>query len=193
MPELPEEETESAYIEEHAAGKRIEEIRLLLPRLVKNAPPEEFCRLLTGQTISAVSRKGKYLLVRFSGGPSLLVHLRMTGSLIYQEEYEEIRGQRIIFVLNEGYILYRDVRTLGCLWLVPPEGPTGVSGYDSLGPDGNSDAFTLSYLQEALQSSKRSIKSFLLDQTCVAGLGNIYADEALFLAGVRPQRRCCNI
>ena len=193
MPELPEVETVRAYIEEHAAGKRIEEIRLLLPRLVKNATPEEFCRLLTGQTISSVSRKGKYLLVRCSGGPSLLVHLRMTGSLIYQEEYEEIRGQRIIFVLNEGYILYRDVRTLGCLWLVPPEGPTGVSGYDSLGPDGNSDAFTLFYLQEALQSAKRSVKSFLLDQTCVAGLGNIYADEALFLAGVRPQRRCCDI
>ena len=135
MPELPEVETVRAYIAEHAVGKRIENVRLLLPRLVKNALPEEFCRRLTGQTISAVSRKGKYLLLRCSGGPSLLVHLRMTGSLIYQEEYEEIRGQRIIFALNEGYILYRDVRTLGCLWLVPPEGPTGVSGYDSLGPD----------------------------------------------------------
>lgn len=193
MPELPEVETVRAYIAEHAVEKRIENVRLLLPRLVKNALPEEFCRRLTGQTISAVSRKGKYLLLRCSGGPSLLVHLRMTGSLIYQEEYEEIRGQRIIFALNEGYILYRDVRTLGCLWLVPPEGPTGISGYDSLGPDGNSNEFTLSYLQESLQSSKRSVKSFLLDQTCVAGLGNIYADEALFLAGVRPQRRCCDI
>lgn len=96
MPELPEVETVRAYIAEHAVGKRIENVRLLLPRLVKNALPEEFCRRLTGQTISAVSRKGKYLLLRCSGGPSLLVHLRMTGSLIYQEEYEEIRGQRII-------------------------------------------------------------------------------------------------
>lgn len=193
MPELPEVETVRAYIEDHAAGKQIEAVQILLPRLVKNVPPEAFCRALTGRVIESVGRRGKYLRIRCSGEQSMLVHLRMTGSLIYQEQYEEIRGQRIIFVLNKGYIIYRDIRTLGCLWLVPSEGPTGISGYDSLGPDGNSSEFTLSYLWNALQSAKRSVKSFLLDQTCVAGLGNIYVDEALFMAGIRPQRRCCDV
>lgn len=193
MPELPEVETVRAYIERHAAGRQITEVQLLLPRLVKNASPEEFCRVLKGQTITAVSRRGKYLLLHGSGEQSLLVHLRMTGSLIYEEEYKEIRGQRIIFTLSQGYLIYRDIRTLGCLWLVPPAGPTGISGYDSLGPDGNSAEFTAAYLQDALQCTKRSVKAFLLDQTQVAGLGNIYVDEALFRAGIRPQRRCCSI
>lgn len=193
MPELPEVETVRAYIERHAAGRTITGVKLLLPRLVKNASAEAFCHALEGHVLTAVSRKGKYLLLRLEGDQSLLVHLRMTGSLIYKDVYEEIRGQRIIFSLNQGYIIYRDIRTLGCVWLVPSEGPTGVAGYDTLGPDGNSSAFTAAYLAQKLQRTKRSIKSFLLDQKQVAGLGNIYVDEALFRAAIHPQRQCSSL
>ena len=193
MPELPEVETVRAYIEEHIAGRRVERIDVFLPRLIKNASPEEFCRALTGQVVAGVSRKGKYLLLRTSGATSLLVHLRMTGSLLYQDEAEPVKGMRIVFALDKGRFLYRDIRTLGCLWLVPSEGPTGVAGYDTLGPDGNSPECTEAYLLEKMSGSQRAVKAFLLDQRCVAGLGNIYVDEALFAAGIAPRRPCCRI
>lgn len=193
MPELPEVETIRQYVEQHSAGKTIEAVRLLLPRLVKNASPETFIRTLTGVTIENVSRKGKYLFLHVSGNTGLLIHLRMTGSLLYQEQYEPVRGEQIIFSLNEGCLIYRDIRTLGCLWLVPAQGATGISGYDTLGPDGNSPAFTEAYLRDALAKTKRSVKTFLLDQTRVAGLGNIYTDEALFHAHILPQRPCYQI
>lgn len=193
MPELPEVETVRAYLETAAAGKRIERVDLLLPRLVKNAGPEPFCRALEGQQITGVKRRGKYLLLQCSGAVSLLVHLRMTGALIYQAEESVIQGTRAVFTLDEGRLIYRDIRTLGCLWLVPSEGPAGVKGYDSLGPDANSPACTEAYMIEKFSSSRRTIKAVLLDQTVMAGLGNIYVDEALFSAGIAPQRRCSSI
>jgi formamidopyrimidine-DNA glycosylase len=118
----------------------------------------------------------------------------MTGSLIYDAGGgEEIRAQRIVFLLDTGKLIYRDIRTLGCLWLVPSAGLTHIKGYDTLGPDGNSPEFTTAYVYPRLKGTHRRIKSFLLDQTQVAGLGNIYVDEALFRAGIRPSRRCNHI
>ena len=135
-----------------------------------------------------------YLFLQCSGPYSLLVHLRMTGSLIYIPHWQDdIKAAHIIFSLSEGTMVYRDIRTFGCLWLVPPQGPTGIKGYDTLGPDGNSPEFTAAYLGSMLSKSQRYSKSFLLDQTKVAGLGNIYVDEALFLARISPFRRCCAI
>ena len=92
-------------------------------------------------------------------------------------------------MLSEGRLLYRDIRTLGCLWLVPSEGATGVKGYDNLGPDAISPDFTTDRLYDLLKGCHRPVKTLLLDQTKVAGLGNIYVDEALFRAGIRPMRR----
>lgn len=191
MPELPEVETVRAYIHQYTAGKKIMHIDVRLARLIKNADADTFIHALTGQTIEAVKRRGKYLLLQCSGSHSLLVHLRMTGSLIYVPHWQEnIKAAHIIFSLQEGTLVYRDIRTLGCLWLVPPQGPTGIQGYDTLGPDGNSPACTTAYLRQALAGTQRYIKSFLLDQTKIAGLGNIYVDEALFLAHISPFRRC---
>jgi formamidopyrimidine-DNA glycosylase len=191
MPELPEVETIRTYIDEKAAGRRIENMIIYLPRLIKNCSGDELKQALTGRRITGCSRKGKYLFLHTDGAMSLLIHLRMTGSLIYETgKGEEIRAQRIIFMLDTGRLIYRDIRTLGCLWLVPSVGLTGIQGYDTLGPDGNSPDFTAAYLYSKLKTTHRKIKPFLLDQTQVAGLGNIYVDEALFLAGLRPSRRC---
>lgn len=194
MPELPEVETVRAGLAAHIIGQTIHGVDVNLPRLIKNASVREFAAALTKQTIQAVSRRGKYITIHLTGTQDVLVHLRMTGSLIYEGgEHVPIRGEHIAMPLDKGWLLYGDVRTFGCLWLIPKEGPTGIKGYDTLGPDGISPDFTTAYLWNALQTSKRAIKPFLLDQTIVAGLGNIYVDEALFLAKIRPSRRCNRI
>lgn len=106
----------------------------------------------------------------------------MTGSLLYEDEPGEYAGRavHVVFSLTEGRLLYRDIRTLGCLWLVPTKGPTGIKGYDNLGPDAISPDFTAEGLYRFLKETRRPVKTVLLDQTKVAGIGNIYADEALF-------------
>jgi formamidopyrimidine-DNA glycosylase len=194
MPELPEVETIRAYIDKKVSGHRVEDIQVCLPRLIKNSSAGEMKKALIGRTITACSRRGKYLVLHTDGPDSLLIHLRMTGSLIYDAgRGEEIRAQRIVFLLDAGRLIYRDIRTLGCLWLVPSAGLTHIKGYDTLGPDGNSPDCTATYIYSRLKGTHRKIKSFLLDQTQIAGLGNIYVDEALFLAGIRPSRRCDRI
>lgn len=194
MPELPEVETVRQGIASHIVHQDILAIDVNLPRLLKNATVPEFTAALVGKTITAVTRKGKYILIHLQGDTGLLVHLRMTGSLVYEGgEHIPIRGEHITMQLTQGYLLYGDVRTFGCLWLVPNEGVTGIKGYDTLGPDGISLDFTTAYLYDKLKSSSRVIKPFLLDQTIVAGLGNIYVDEALFLAKIRPSRQANRI
>lgn len=196
MPELPEVETVRAGLQETLPGRRITHIEVKLPRLLKNTDAVTFASALSGRTFQQVERKGKYLFLRLDGLQSLLVHLRMTGRLIYepQKSKQAQRFGHIVFDLDKGRLTYGDVRTLGCLWLVPSQGLTGISGYDTLGPDAVGDeAFTADYLYTCLHDKTQYIKAFLLDQTHVAGLGNIYVDEALFLAGIRPSRRCNRI
>ena len=191
MPELPEVETVRRTLAAVLPGRTIETVHVALPRLIKNASPADFAAALRGQTVTAVQRKGKYLRLVFDGPRHLLIHLRMTGSLIYFPAAADLpKSAHIIFRLDKGNLVYCDVRTFGCLWLIPPAGPTGVKGYDTLGPDANGPDFTVDYIWPLLKKSERTVKAFLLDQTVIAGLGNIYADEALFLAGIRPSRRC---
>ena len=178
MPELPEVETIRAFLDERVRGKAITAVEIGLSRLIKNTTADRFAAALTGQTLEGVERRGKYLFVRCRGPWSFLVHLRMTGSLLYEEKPGQYAGRAIhlIFTLSEGRLLYRDIRTLGCLWLVPSEGATGVKGYDNLGPDAISPDFTTDRLYDLLRGCHRPVKTLLLDQTKVAGLGNIYVD-----------------
>lgn len=194
MPELPEVETVRADLASHVIGQTILSMDIDLPRLLKNGAPSDFAASMVGKTITAVTRKGKYLTLHLSGAADVLVHLRMTGSLVYEAGlHRPIRGEHIVWQLSSGWLLYGDIRTFGCLWLIPQTGTTGIKGFDTLGPDGISPAFTTAYLGEKIRSSTRPIKTLLLDQTVVAGLGNIYVDEALFVARIRPSRRCNRI
>ena len=190
MPELPEVETIRAFLDERVRGKAITAVEIGLPRLIKNTTADRFAAALTGQTLEGVERRGKYLFVRCRGPWSFLVHLRMTGSLLYEEKPGQYAGRAIhlIFTLSEGRRLYRDSRTLGGRWRVPSEGATGGKGDDNLGPDAISPDFTTERLYDLLKGCHRPVKMLLLDQTKVAGLGNIYVDEALFRAGIRPMR-----
>ena len=124
MPELPEVETIRSFIEKRVQHKVITAIDVSLPRLIRNTTAENFVSVLTGTTIEGVSRRGKYLFLHCSGPSSVLVHLRMTGSLLYEDQPGAFSGRavHVVFSLTEGRLLYRDIRTLGCLWLVPSEG-----------------------------------------------------------------------
>ncbi|HZP27060.1 MAG TPA: DNA-formamidopyrimidine glycosylase, partial [Dehalococcoidia bacterium] len=188
MPELPEVETIRRELERFLPGRTIGEAAISpeAPRLV-HWPPQvaEFCRGLEGQRIEATKRRGKYLLFRLSDGKSWVVHLRMTGALLHRPQgCASDAFVRATFRLDDGtWLCFRDVRKFGMMWLV--DDPEEVVG--KLGPEPLGNGFSPADLA-GLSRRRAPIKAVLLDQTTLAGLGNIYADEALFEARIHPQR-----
>ncbi|MDP2950149.1 MAG: bifunctional DNA-formamidopyrimidine glycosylase/DNA-(apurinic or apyrimidinic site) lyase [Chloroflexota bacterium] len=195
MPELPEVETIRRDLLPRVVGRTITHVYLSpdAPRLVRWPSPAEFCRALPGQRIEAISRRGKYLLFHLSDGPAcrqarryLIVHLRMTGVLLHRDQDAPADAYlRAVLALDHGDELrYTDFRKLGTMWLT--DDPHSVVG--RLGPDVLDQAFTVAVLRSLLDRRSAPIKAVLMDQGALAGLGNIYSEEALFLAGVHPQR-----
>lgn len=193
MPELPEVEIIRQYLDEKVAGRTIEDVLILLPRQLKCPEPEAFRALVRGKRIDSVARRGKYLLIRLQDGAHIVFHLRMTGSLVYEPagmvgKVDEGHTRMLFQLTDGGRLRFADIRTFGCVYGFAAGEEIAVPGLQSLGPEPLSDAFTPAYLAAALKGRKQPIKSFLLDQRRIAGLGNIYADEALFLAGIDPRR-----
>ena len=190
MPELPEVEQVRRTLSGKIEGSRIEAVEVLLPRIVR-APDtaEAFCRLAIGKEILAVERRGKYLLIRLSDEWTLVVHLRMTGRLLVRKPPGCERFARIIFTLSNGACLcYADNRTLGTMHLLPATGLGALAGLASLGPEPFDEVLTAARLSELSRGRRVAVKSLLLDQRIIAGIGNIYADESLFVAGIHPAR-----
>jgi formamidopyrimidine-DNA glycosylase len=188
MPELPEVETIRCDLLPRVAGRAIVGVRVApgCERLTRFPSPEEFRRALVGQRIEDISRHGKYLFFRLDGGQHLVVHLGMTGALIHRlpdaprDDYE-----RIIFKLDDkSELRYTDLRKFGALSLVDDLERVRAR----LGADALSDGFSAEALRARIERRTAPIKAVLMDQAAVAGLGNIYSDEALFLAGIRPRR-----
>ena len=191
MPELPEVETIRRSLEKVAAGRRITEVDVLLPRTIRFPEVEEFRLRVRGQRIFRLERRGKYLMLLLESGETLLLHLRMTGRF-YRRDADMPPGKhvRAIFHLDDGSCLFfEDVRTFGEIHLLQPQERKAFPAFSCMGPEPLTEEFDASYLYDAMQKSSQRIKSFLLDQGKVAGLGNIYVDEALFFAGVHPLRR----
>mgnify|MGYP000243639028 CR=1 FL=1 len=191
MPELPEVEIIRRYLDDALRGRVIESVTILLPRQLKHPDPEDFRVLVRGQRIERVARRGKYLLIHLQEGGHLVFHLRMTGSLVYEPQGTAVETghTRMVFSLAGGGALrFSDIRTFGCVYGFAAGEEIAVPGLQSLGPEPLSDDFTSSYLAAAIKGRKQPVKSFLLDQRHIAGLGNIYADEALFLARIDPRR-----
>ena len=188
MPELPEVETIRRDLLPLVRGRAITEAWVSpdAPRLVQLMPPAEFTRALTGRTIEDLGRRGKYLLLRLKGGLTWIVHLRMTGSLQHSHSgCPESPHLRARFRLDDGsWLCYVDLRKLGTMWLVDDE--SQVVG--KLGPEPLSEDFTAAKLRRLLERRQAPVKAVLLDQSALAGIGNIYADEALFAARVDPRR-----
>ena len=189
MPELPEVETIRRDLEPCIVGCAITAVRITpdaVP-LIDGASPADFARRLKGRRIEALSRRGKYLILHLSGGLHLIVHLRMTGALLCRDGRAPAdRYLRAVLALDDGTELrFADLRKLGRLRLAAD--PNEVVG--RLGPEPLDAAFTAAALRQAIGMRRAPIKAVLLDQRALAGLGNIYADEALFAARIHPLRR----
>ena len=186
MPELPEVETTRAGLAPHLEGRRVRSVLLRRPDLRWPIPPEIGERL-PGQRIAAVRRRAKYLLFDTDTGSALL-HLGMSGSLRVVPAKTPVREHdHVDLVLDSGRVLrFNDPRRFGCLlWQPPGETHELLRG---LGPEPLSEAFDGDYLFERSRGRSAPVKSFLMDQKVVVGVGNIYAAEALFAAGISPLR-----
>ncbi|MBQ4211826.1 MAG: bifunctional DNA-formamidopyrimidine glycosylase/DNA-(apurinic or apyrimidinic site) lyase [Selenomonas sp.] len=190
MPEMPEVEIIRRYLDKMVQGQQIMSVDIVLPRMIKWPEPEKFRSLVTGQRIESMARRGKYLLMELTGGREVVFHLRMTGRLVYEPEgVNHDSHARVIFKLGNGAsLVYGDTRTLGTIHGLQAGERWRLKGLSEMGPEPLSDDFTAEYLQGVAQKRKGAIKSFLLNQKYISGIGNIYADEALFLAGIHPQR-----
>jgi formamidopyrimidine-DNA glycosylase len=190
MPELPEVETIRLALEPHVVGRRFERVDINDPRLVRPHEPLVVAAELEGERVAALDRRGKYLIVRFESGRVLLIHLRMTGSLRHAARgaLADDPHRRAVVKLDDGSdVAYRDVRRFGTWHLLEPD---EVDTYlqQRLGSEPLERTFTARRLAERLADRKAPIKAALLDQRTVAGLGNIYVDEALWRAQVHPLR-----
>jgi formamidopyrimidine-DNA glycosylase len=188
MPELPEVETIRRQLAPHLEGRRIEAVEILDARWTRPHDPRQVEAALGGTVVQRVGRAGKYLDLSLSEGGHLLVHLRMTGSLLF-DPVEQPVHTRVRFQLDSGHrLLYVDPRRFGTGHLM-----VGAAERDSyltarLGAEPFTSEFTPAYLRQAARGRRAPVKAFLLDQRRIAGVGNIYADEALFRAGIHPVR-----
>src|ERR1043166_3704824 len=188
MPELPEVEHVVRALRRVVVGRQIVAAQLTLPKLIAPASRSAFVRKLKGSTITGVSRRGKFILIELGPSLVLVVHLRMTGKFLYQSPYDPLpRHAHAIFYLdNEMRLVFRDQRQFGVMRLVARSRLTKAKGIRNLAPEPFEDEFSVEYLKNALSRSRRTLKTLLLDQNKVLGLGNIYAAEALFRAGISP-------
>jgi formamidopyrimidine-DNA glycosylase len=186
MPELPEVENYARDLKPLLVGRRIQAVHVYWPRTVANLTPEAFAQGLVGRQIVNADRRGKYLLFPLDNHQTLILHLRMTGQVkLLGAAAEPDVHTHVVMELDNGRRLhYRDPRKFGRFYLVSD--PAQVVG--KLGPEPLRESFTPIDLFNAVQGRRVAIKVLLLDQTVVAGIGNIYADEALFLAGIDPRR-----
>jgi len=191
VPELPEVESVRAQLAPVLVGRRLAQVEIADPRLTRPLDPTEVARELEGEVVEAVDRRGKYLIVRFESGRALLIHLRMTGSLRHARAgtLPDDPHQRAVVRLDDGSdVAYRDVRRFGT-WLVlePADVPAYVDA--RVGDEPLDHNFRPRDLGRRLANRRAPVKAALLDQRTVAGIGNIYADEALWRARVHPLRR----
>ncbi len=187
MPELPEVETTRRGIEPHIDGRSITAVTIRQPRL-RWPIPQQVSKSLPGARVQAVSRRGKYLLITTSSG-TLLAHLGMSGSLrILPTGTAAGKHDHVDIEFDGAHILrFTDPRRFGCmLWLEP--GVTSHPLLDSLGPEPLGDEFSGEYLFKRSRTRKVPIKSFIMDSQVVVGVGNIYANEALYMSGINPRR-----
>jgi formamidopyrimidine-DNA glycosylase len=188
MPELPEVEIVRRRLAPVLEGRTFEHVEIADHRLTRPLDPREVAHELQGECVGMVDRRGKYLIVRFESGRALLVHLRMTGSFLYSPDgaLPEDPHRRAVVRLDDGSdVAYRDVRRFGTWLLLEPD---EVEAYVDarVGREPLEDAYKANHLAERLEGRRAPVKAALLDQRTVAGVGNIYADEALWRARIHP-------
>ena len=188
MPELPEVETVRRDLEARVIGRTITSCWISpdAPRLVQLVSADEFCRELSGRTIVGLRRRGKYLIIDLDDGRAWVMHRRMSGNVLYRTPADPPDDYvRATFALDDGHELrWTDLRKFGTFWLV--EDATMVM--EDLGPEPLDAEFTPEVLRERAGKRAAPIKAVILDQTVLAGMGNLYTDEALHYAKIHPLR-----
>jgi formamidopyrimidine-DNA glycosylase len=196
MPELPEVETIACALRQGGrggpalVGKRIQSAHLLWQRTLAEPTPAEFEQRIRGQQITGIGRRGKFLIFRLEAD-SLLIHLRMSGDLLVEPQSAPIAAHHRLTLELEGdlRLAFNDPRKFGRVWLAAD--PERILA--NLGPEPLDSAFTPEELYHRLQRTRRQLKPLLLDQSFIAGLGNIYTDEALHMAGLHPLQVAHNV
>lgn len=194
MPELPEVESLRRILARSAVGRTVVAAVVKEPRLRRMVTPD-LAVVIAGRKIEAIGRRAKYLIIELSGGHLMMVHLGMSGSLTHRREgfdddLFDPRHDHVEFTLDDGSrLVYNDPRRFGLMKLFPRGEVEVIAELKGLGPEPFADAFNAGYLWRVSRRRKAAIKILLMDQRIVAGVGNIYASEILFRAGVRPTRR----
>lgn len=212
MPELPEVETIKRVIEPQIKGLVIEKATVKRPEVVAYPDADTFCKVLTNQVISHMERRGKYLMILLESGDRIILHLRMTGGLLLTPaDYPEEKHTHIILRLKNGTenepflkqegsmencvleLRFSDMRRFGRFWLIQKDETDTCSGIHKLGIEPLTESVTVEYLTAHFGKRKKTIKECLLDQSAIAGIGNIYSDEILFTAGIHPARPAASL
>lgn len=190
MPELPEVETIRISLQDKLKGKTFVGVEVFLDKMVKGIGLEKLETTLNGKKIIRIDRRGKYLIIHLTGGLAMIIHLRMTGQLLYcLPEQEKAKHTHVVFHLSDmKQLRFVDQRQFGKVQVVRLKELENVSGLKNLGIEPLSKDFTREFFKKALRNKRSKIKPLLLDQTFIAGIGNIYADEALFRAMINPER-----
>jgi formamidopyrimidine-DNA glycosylase len=189
MPELPEVELISRSLNSLVRGRTIMKAELLRERLAPDTSASAFARYLGRSTINFVHRRGKHILFDLSDERTLIVHLRMSGrfSLLTLERENPKFTHAVFYFEDDSRLVFDDQRHFGLMKIVKTKELNAARELAKLAPEPFSDGFSPEYFRTALKTSKRSLKEFLIDQTKVSGLGNIYACEAMFAARVDPR------
>ncbi len=191
MPELPEVEHVTNALRGVVRGRTIEKAALLRQRLAPDIKSAAFARKLAGATIGSINRRGKNILLDLDNGNTLIVHLRMSGRFyLLTSDDEDPKFSHAIFYLSNGQrLVFQDQRHFGLMKIVKTKDLHNTKELSKLAPEPFSHEFSIEYLTSVLARSNKPIKEFLLDQTKVCGVGNIYASETLFLSGISPRKK----
>ncbi len=192
MPELPDVEVILRYLKSKSLKKSIEMVKVSDSRILKGMTGRKFESSLIGHYFESAVRRGKFCIVKVDYGGCLIFHFGMTGDLKYFKDAAYTpEYTRILFAFDKGYLAYVSQRMLGGVWLTKE--PNEVATIVLMGPEPLDPKFTLSIFRERLKERAKMIKALLMDQRFIAGIGNLYADEILFQAGIRPYRKATDL
>ncbi|MEO0083954.1 MAG: DNA-formamidopyrimidine glycosylase [candidate division WOR-3 bacterium] len=193
MPELPEVQTICDELKPYVINKRIVGVKVFRPKCIGYPSKYSFVKNIKNKIIKQLQRKGKYLILNLSDAAALIIHLRLSGKLLLFKEDEHIlpKYERVRFYLSNKKILsFVEPRVLGRIYLIKDNNvPDVLKGLKTLGLEPIDKNFNFQYLSQKIKKRTATIKTLLLNQTIAAGVGNIYSDEALFLAGIHPLRQ----
>jgi len=196
MPELPEVETIKRQLPAALKGRRVVAVRVLHPKPVKPLGEKELARMLVGGRFTTFGRRAKVLILNLSNGNSVLVHLKMTGRLlVVPKDGNPHKETEVVLDLDGGKrLFYDDLRRFGWFKAMPTEDVKKYFDDQGYGPEPLDRSFDAKKMALCLRAHpKKRLKQLLMEQTCIAGIGNIYADESLWASGIRPDRRVASV